>query len=242
MKTKRLILCLLTSFAAFFGIATAFANPSPQEEVATSSRALSTSPNYSWTATAAAPQSSAIRPLSIEGKAEKDGLTSVILRFGGRTIEGYLVGNKAYVTSPDLNWDSIPEMQKGERPGQFMERMVREVVPPARQITELAQSTTTMSKDGEVFSGDIDEMSGQTLLEPHAPGVKSGVVAKSTGGKVKLWTKGRDVTKYEFTVNATATVDGKQIDASRTTTVEIKDVGTTAVTLPARAREKLGLN
>src|SRR5689334_9012990 len=108
----------------------------------TISEALNPKPNYSWAATVLPPENSGMRPMTVEGKAGREGPSAVTLRFGDRTIQGYLKGNKAYVTSPDTNWKSIPEMETGESPGQFMHRMVRSVTPPAKQIAELAGVAT----------------------------------------------------------------------------------------------------
>jgi len=47
------------------------------------------------------------------------------------------------------------------------------------------------------------------------------------------------LTKFETKVEAKMEFNGDEIDASRTTTTEIKDVGATKVNVPAEAKKKL---
>ena len=48
------------------------------------------------------------------------------------------------------------------------------------------------------------------------------------------------ITKYQIKVSGTVTRGGNDQDVDRTTTVEIKDVGATTITLPSEAKSKLG--
>jgi len=58
---------------------------------------------------------------------------------------------------------------------------------------------------------------------------------------VKFWIKGGLLTKYEFNLKGKMTVgdEKKEVDLSRTVTIEIKDVGSTKLTLPEEATKKL---
>jgi hypothetical protein len=58
-------------------------------------------------------------------------------------------------------------------------------------------------------------------------------------GSVKFWVKDGVISKYEFKVSGTVTMGGNDRDVDRTTTVEIKDVGTTKLALPDEAKSKL---
>jgi hypothetical protein len=59
-------------------------------------------------------------------------------------------------------------------------------------------------------------------------------------GSVKFWIKDGVITKYQIKVSGTVTRGGNDQDVDRTTTVEIKDVGATTITLPSEAKSKLG--
>ena len=59
-------------------------------------------------------------------------------------------------------------------------------------------------------------------------------------GTAKFWTKDGQLAKYEYNVKGTvAGRDGQERDVDRTTTVEIKDVGSTKVEVPAEAKGKV---
>lgn len=58
-------------------------------------------------------------------------------------------------------------------------------------------------------------------------------------GNAKFWVKDGVLSKYEFHVEGTVTFNGNDREMNRTTTVEIKDVGTTQVQVPDEAKKKL---
>jgi hypothetical protein len=55
-------------------------------------------------------------------------------------------------------------------------------------------------------------------------------------GSVKFWIKDGLISKYEFNVQGKVTFGDQKREINRTTTVEIKDVGTTKVELPDEAK------
>jgi hypothetical protein len=56
---------------------------------------------------------------------------------------------------------------------------------------------------------------------------------------VKFWLKDGALSKYQFNVKGTMSFNGNDREIDRTTTVEIKDVGTTKLTVPEEAKKKL---
>ena len=58
-------------------------------------------------------------------------------------------------------------------------------------------------------------------------------------GSVKFWVKDGALSKYEFKVTGKVDFNGNEIDVDRTWTIEIKEVGTTKVTVPEEAKKKL---
>jgi hypothetical protein len=56
---------------------------------------------------------------------------------------------------------------------------------------------------------------------------------------VKFWIKDGVLSKYEFKVTGKVSFNGNDRDVDRTTTVEIKDVGTTKVEVSDEAKKKL---
>ena len=62
---------------------------------------------------------------------------------------------------------------------------------------------------------------------------------KDAKGSAKFWIKDGVLAKYEFKVTGSMNFNGNDIDVDRTTTVEIKDVGSTKVEVPEGAKKKL---
>ena len=58
-------------------------------------------------------------------------------------------------------------------------------------------------------------------------------------GNVKFWIKDGELSKYEYNVTGSIKFNENDIDVDRTTDVQIKDVGTTKVTVPESAQKKL---
>jgi hypothetical protein len=58
-------------------------------------------------------------------------------------------------------------------------------------------------------------------------------------GSLKVWLKDGLPTKYEVTVSGKMTFGQREIAINRTTTTEIKDVGTTKVEVAEEAKAKL---
>ena len=56
---------------------------------------------------------------------------------------------------------------------------------------------------------------------------------------MKFWIKDGVPAKYEFKVKGTVNFNGNEFENDRTTTVEIKEVGTTKVAVPEAAKKKL---
>ena len=71
---------------------------------------------------------------------------------------------------------------------------------------------------------------------------RSAAEAPSAAGSMKFWVKDGALAKYEFGVRGKITVGGeekREVEISRSTTVELKNVGSTTVSLPEDAKKKL---
>ena len=66
-----------------------------------------------------------------------------------------------------------------------------------------------------------------------------GPAVSNPKGSVKFWIKDGALTKYEFKVQGKVTFNNNDMDVDRTTTTEVKDIGTTKVTVPEEAKKKL---
>ena len=207
------------------------ADSSPKDDITNAAKKLGDKPNYSWRMTVVVPDDAQFKPGPTEGKTEKNGFTHITMSFGDNTTQAVLKGDKAAVTNQDGEWQSVADLESGEGRGRFLGRMVRNIKTPAAQAAELAAAVKDLKKDGDVYSGDLTPEGAKAQFRIAA--------ATDAKGSVKFWLKDGALSKYEFKLKGTVEFNGNEVDVDRTTTVEIKDVGTTKVNVPEAATKKL---
>jgi hypothetical protein len=183
------------------------------------------------------PEDARWKPGPTEGKTEKDGFTHVKMSFGETTTQIVLKGDKAAVTDQDGAWQSAAELESGQGQGRFMGRMARGLKAPATQAKDLVEAIKELKKEGEIFSGDMTEDGAKAMMRFGRGG--QGPTITGAKGSAKFWVKEGLIAKYEFKVQGKMTINDNEMDVDRTTTVEIKAVGTTKVEVPAEAKAKL---
>jgi hypothetical protein len=227
---------LLFGLAAFLAGSLIAAETTPQDDVMSAVKKLAEKPNYAWKTTVVVPEDAPFHPGPTDGKTETNGFTHVKLNFGDNTTEFVLKGDKAAVTSPEGDWQALSELDDSEGPGRFLSRMIRNFEAPAAQAREIAALVKELKKDGDVYSGDLTEKGAKSLLLFRGGGQATASNAK---GSARFWIKDGVLSKYEFKVTGSVSFNGNDMDVDRTTTVEIKDVGTTKVDVPEGAKKKL---
>jgi hypothetical protein len=71
------------------------------------------------------------------------------------------------------------------------------------------------------------------------PGGGDGPDITGAKGTIKFWVKDGALTKYETDVQGSIDFNGNARDMHPVTTIEIKDVGTTKIEVPADAKKNL---
>jgi hypothetical protein len=150
-----------------------------------------------------------------------------------------LKGGKGAVTNQDGGWQSLSDLENEEGFGRFRAIMARNFKAPAAQAAELAAGVKELKKDGESYSGELTEEGAKTLLSFGRRGGADGPTVSNAKGSAKFWVKDGVLSKYEYKVKGTRTFNGNDMEIDRTTTIEIKDVGTTKVEVPEDAKKKL---
>jgi hypothetical protein len=209
------------------------ADASPKADVTSAAQKLGDSANYSWKQTVVVPESAQFKPGPSEGKTEKGGATYVKMStFGDNTMEIAMQGSKAAVTDPDGNWQSLTNLEnETEGPGRFLAGMVRNFRVPAAMATNLVAAVKELKKDGDVYSGDLTDAGAKAQF-------RFGTVTNPKGS-AKFWVKDGLLAKFEFRVQGKVDFNGNEMDLDRDTTIEIKDIGSTKVELPADAKKVL---
>jgi hypothetical protein len=231
---------ILGAAAFLFAGALLAADSNPKDDVISAAKKLGEKPNYSWKSTVAVPESAQFKPGPSEGKTEKDGYTHVTSSFGDNKTETVVKGDKGAITNQEGSWQSLEEVEKEEGFGRFRAVMARNLKAPAVQAAELAAATKDLKKEGDVYSGELTEEGAKSLLTfGGRRGGANAIAASNAKGSVKFWLKDGALSKYEFKVTGTRNFNGNDQAIDRTTTVEIKDAGTTKLTIPEEAKKKM---
>jgi len=207
------------------------ADSKPKDDVTAAAAKLGEKPNYSWKTVVVVPESAQFKPGPSEGQTEKDGFTVLSLTFGDNTTKAVMKGDKAAVSSPEGGWQTLADLDNAEGPARFLGRILRSFKAPVAQATELANAAGELKQEGDVVSGDLTEAGAKAQF-------RFGNVSNPKGS-VKFWIKEGVLTKYEFKVTGKVDFNGNEFEVDRTTTTEIKDVGSTKVNVPEDAKKKL---
>ncbi len=232
--------CLMVAATLTASVSLLAADATPKDDVLAAAKKLGDAANYSWHATVEVPESSPFKPGPTDGKTEKGSFTELTLRFGDNTTHALTKGDKFAATNPDGDWQSAADMENAEGPARFMGGMLRNYKTPAAQAEELAGFAKDLKKDGDAYSGDLTEQGAKTLLTFRRRAGGEGPSIANPKGNVKFWLKDGALVKYVFNVKGTMSFNGNDFDQDRTTTVEIKAVGTTKIEVPDAAKKKLG--
>jgi len=208
----------------------------PKAEVTDAVKKLRSQPNFSWTMTPKTEGSeTASRQGPIEGKTEKGGATWIKGSSGDNSFEAVMKGSKIAVNYAG-EWVAVEEDDEGT--GRFARRLkpfkdilesVDELVSKSKEITKAADGSYTSELTAE-GAKEIFGRLGRRAAE-----------ATESSGTAKYWVTDGALKKFESTVKGkfTAGEDKKEVNLSRTVSVEIKDVGSTKVNIPAEATSKL---
>ena len=229
---------LLSVASALLASSLIAADATPKDTVAAAAKALGEKASYSWTSTVAVPESAQFKPGPTEGKTEKGGFTHVSMSFGPGTTEIALKGDKAAVKTQDGGWQTVAELESSEGFGRFFAVMAKDFKAPAAQAAEFAASAQDLKSADGVVSGTFSEEAAKKLISFRRGG-GDGPSVSDAKGSVKFWVMDGTLSKYEFKVAGKMEFNGNTMDMDRTTTVEIKEVGSTKVSVPDDAKKKL---
>jgi len=232
-------------------LATSLVAADLKDDVKAAAKKLGDAGGYAWKTTTECGGGSGgggqrMRPGPTEGKIGKDGIICLSMTRGETTTEAFLKGEKGVVKNQD-GWFSIDELggaaggggggQRGG--GRFLARMLQNTKPPCAEAAEMVTKAKELKKDGDVICGDLTDAGVKSLMSfGRGPNANPAEVSNPKGS-LKFWLKNGVIAKYEYTVSGTMSFQGNERNLERTTTVEIKDVGTTKVEVPEEARKKL---
>ena len=210
----------------------------PRDEAEKAIQKLAEQNNYTWTTIR---KNAGEDAGSVHGKIRKDGLAHVMLDMAGRSVEGVLKGRKGAL-KVEGGWRSTNEFKgsggsPNSNPMTFLARHLSTFAKaPAVQAAGLLKQTQELQSDGKgVYSGKLTEAG----VKHNVP--RFGVKVTDPEGSVKFWVKDGMLVKYTYVVRANVEFlrQQRQTNYDRTTTVEIKDAGTTKLDVPEDALKSI---
>ncbi len=237
---NRMHTTLLTSVLTLAASSLLAAESGPKSEVLAAAKKLAGQKNYGWTTTVTVPEGARWRPGPTEGKTEKDGFTWISMARRDTTTEAVLKGGKGAIKT-DAGWKSLDEAAQDDGSGgfnamRFAARMLQEFKTPAAQAEDLVAKAKELKLADGVYAGELTEEGAKELMRFRRGG--EGPEISGAKGSVRFWVKDGVLSKYEFKLEGKMSFNNNEMDVSRTTTVEIKDVGTTKLSVPEEAAKK----
>jgi hypothetical protein len=182
---------------------------------------------------------------SQEGKISADGTAMVTIPGRDNNTEAVIKGDKFAVKRGE-GWQSASELSAnadqgggGGGRGRFAGALFRNFKAPAARALDLIGHTKELKSADGIISGDLTEEGAKSLLTFGGRGGGGGPEISGAKGSVKFWVKDGVLTKMETKVQGRMSFNGNDRDIDRTTTTEIKDIGTTTVNVPEDAKKKL---
>jgi hypothetical protein len=215
----------------------------PKDDVLNASKKLADTASYTWDVTINNANGSGFNMGPNKGKIEKGGYLWYSMTFNDNTTEIVMKGTNAAVNTPDNGWQSRAEVTANSDqpgPGRFLVRMLDNFQTPPKQADDLVSKAKDIKKADDAYIGELTESGAKDLLSfRRGRNGGDGPTVTNPKGSVKFWVKDGLLTKYEFHLQGSVSFNGNDFDVDRTTTVEIKDVGSTKVTVPDAAAKKM---
>ena len=214
-----------------------------KEEVQSAAKLLGEKANYSWKINMEFGAGGPGRLAATEGKTQKGGFTTLTMPYGDNVLEAVMQEGKGVLNSA-AGWQTFEEIAAGNasvpNPARSLARMLQNYKLPAGQAEDLLNKTKTLKKVEGAYQGEMTEAGATDLLTFRGPaGTGAGPSATNALGGVRFWLKDGLLIKYQVRVQGTVHFNGTDRAVDRTTTVEIKDVGATKITVPEAAKKKM---
>lgn len=236
--------CVIASSLAMLLIPAFAAAAEPKEELQAAVKKLANAPNYSWTTKVEGGFSRG----GGDGKTEKDGPTSLEIKLGDDSYQVIFKGDKAaakgmggWASTADLARDAEEETNNFS-PERFLLQTIKTFKTPAGQAQDLCDKIQSVQKSGDAYTADLDDETVKRLLmflRRRGADSNAQVDAKDPKGSLKCWITDGTLTKMEVHLQGIVVFNKNERKIDRTTTIEIKDIGSTKVDVPQEAKAKL---
>jgi hypothetical protein len=211
---------------------------------------LADSASYSWSSAVTGGRGNQD---PVEYKTEKDGYTTfTFTSFQGDPTDIVMKGDKGVAKMAD-GWKTQAELQKaaddagGFSPEMMVLSRITSFATPAAQAKSLLEKATNVKKAADSFSGDMATAAATDMMAAGrgGRGGRGGATGPATApaianakGTIKITVTDGAMSKMEIHLTGTRSRNGTDTPVDQTTTITIKDVGKTKVTVPDDAKKK----
>jgi hypothetical protein len=216
------------------------ADSSSKEKVTKAATSVGDKANYSWATATLEADGSPGKLGTIQGKAEKDGVTCLSFSVGGLPVEVCMKGEKGAAKALE-GWQTFDEVAQAGGTAAAVVRYLRSYKTPVAETATLVGKVKEFQEADGAIAGDLNEDAVKEMLLFGTRQREGQEPPKTTDAKgaVKFWIKDGALSKIEIKVSGKVTAGERESNINRTTTVEIKDVGTTKMDVPDEAKAKL---
>ena len=160
-------------------------------------------------------------------------------------------GDSTVVRLTQTGWKTGAELQKaaddaggGIGPEFIVLLRINNFTTPAAQAKMLLEKGSNVKKAADVYTADLSEAAAKDLMSFRRPGAAAAagapqITVKDAKGTLKLTVKDGVLSKMEIHLTGTRTFNDQDMPVDQTTTLTIKDVGSTKLTVPDEAKKKL---
>lgn len=211
-----------------------------KEKVTLAAKKLGDQTNYSWSTATKEADGSPGRLGTIEGKAEKGGVTCLSFSVGDIPVEVCIKGDKGAAKALE-GWQTFDEIAQPGGTAAAIVKYLKTYQAPVAEATSLAGKAKELKEADGAIAGELKEDAVKELLLFGTRRREGQEPPKTTDAKgaVKFWFKDNVLTKFEINIQGKVTAGERESGINRTTTVEIKDIGTTKLAVPEEAQQKL---
>ena len=138
-------------------------------------------------------------------------------------------------------WQTFDEIAQTSGVAAAVVRYLRSYKTPGIESAALGGKVKDVKEAEGVGFGDLKEDAAKEFLGVGArrrEGQEPPKIADPKGS-VKFWIQEGALTKYEINIQGKVTAGEQEMEVNRTTTIEIKDAGTTKLEFPDEAKPKM---
>jgi hypothetical protein len=254
---------IIPAFAAL--LTSASSHAAPADDLAVAAQRLADAPNYSWTSKEKTLRRSISVTTSVQGVTERDGFTvtkkTTSATSGPDYVENTVYWGTQIAYLRNGSWKTAEELQaaaggrsgvtvvgtgvanSGRGVGAMTVTPQNDSQPstgrPAQMVLWILAQVNSVTASGDALVADLSHDYIARVMRGNGRNGPLAVSPRSTGS-AKFWIKDGAIAGYQTHIKASYE-DSDVPLAERTTTVEIKNVGSTVVAVPAEAKAKFKL-